>query len=299
MDLHPTVPIFPIMIFLSFVAMLLPWAWIKRDNTGILFLSLWIAIACLNQFVNSVIYPPSRVIVGISVAIPASALCMARRLYHICSMKAFLLTPTQKRRALIEDLCICLGIPILQMAIGHRFNILEDIGCYPAAYNVWLTYVLCDSWTVIIGIVSAIYSVARNGKEIDKFIEDKVDRKHYDRLIILSSFVIIFDAPFTVVIMIVNLTTMPLYPYIGWEDTHFNYSRVDEIPAAVWRSDAAFNAKMEMARWILVLLAILFYGLFGFSTEAMNVYKKGFWTVSGFLGIKNRPSSIPQEILPQ
>ncbi|TDL13323.1 fungal pheromone STE3G-protein-coupled receptor, partial [Rickenella mellea] len=68
-------------------------------NTGIILYSLWVSIACLNQFINSVIWHnnalnsapvwcdiSTRLIVGISVAIPASSLCIVRRLYHICSM---------------------------------------------------------------------------------------------------------------------------------------------------------------------------------------------------------------------
>ncbi|TDL15312.1 fungal pheromone STE3G-protein-coupled receptor [Rickenella mellea] len=304
------------MIFLSFVASLLPWAWIKRDNVGILFISLWLAIACLNQFVNSIIWHgntrnfapvwcdiSSRLIIGVAVAIPASAMCMVRRLYHICSMKAFLLTPMQKRRAVMEDLGICLGIPFLQMAIRHRYDLIEDIGCYPATYNVWLAYVLSASWPVIIGFVTAVYSVltiralARNGKEIDKFFEDKAQRKHYSRLVILALCEITFATPFALVVMIFNLTTLPVYPYISWEDTHFNYSRVVEIPAAAWRSFLGLNAGLEMCRWILVICAIIFYGIFGFSGEAIHVYKTGFWTVVGLLGIK-RPTA-PREDLPQ
>ncbi|TDL16851.1 STE3-like pheromone receptor [Rickenella mellea] len=323
MNIHPTYPIFPIMIFLSFVASLLPWLWIKRDNIGILFLSLWLAIACLNQFVNSVIWHgntrnfapvwcdiSTRLMIGITVAIPGSSLCMTRRLYHIFSMRAFLLTPIQKRRALTEDLCICLGIPFLQMAIqytveGNRYNILEDIGCYPATYNVWPAYVLYYCWPVIIGLLIAVYSAltiraaSKQGNEIEKFLEDKTQRQHYHRLIILAVFNIFAAAPFASIIMILDLTTFPMIPYIGWEDTHLYYSRVYEFPAVVWRSDSAWNAVMEMCRWILVLCAIFFYGVFGFSGEAINAYKKAFWKVAGLVGVKMGRSSMPQEHLPQ
>ncbi|TDL17042.1 fungal pheromone STE3G-protein-coupled receptor [Rickenella mellea] len=324
MDLHPTYPIFPLMIFLSLVASLLPLLWIKRDNIGVLFLSLWLAIACLNQFVNSVIWYgntrnfipvwcdiSSRLIVGITVAIPASALCMARRLYHICSMKAFHLTPIQANTStLIEDMSICLGTPFLQMAIqyiveGEKYAIMEDIGCYPLYDGVWPSFVLAFSWPVAIGSTSAVYSVltiralAKHGKEIDKFIEDKAQRKHYRRLIILALCVIIFETPFSVVVMILDLTIAPVHSYISWKDTHSNYSIVLEVPAVIWRSNHMFNVKSEMCRWILVLLAIIFYGIFGFSVEAINVYKRTFRSVVGLVGIKIPASTVHQEHLSQ
>ncbi|TDL17044.1 fungal pheromone STE3G-protein-coupled receptor [Rickenella mellea] len=328
MDLQPSYPIFSIMIFLSFVASLLPWAWIRRDNTGILFISLWLAIACLNQFVNSVIWYgntrnflpvwcdiSSRLIVGIAVAIPGSIMCMVRRLYQVCSMKSFLLTP--KEATLIEDLSICLGIPILQMVLDvirillntpeiikvHRYDIIEDIGCYPAPINAWLAYMLSYSWPVILGFVTAVYSVltiraiGRNGKEIDKFFEHKAQRKHYIRLVILALCEITFATPFAVVVLILDLTAFPVHRYISLENTHSHYSRVNQVPAAFWRSDPLLHAVMEMCRWILVLCAITFYGVFGFSAEAINVYKKGFWTVVGLVGIRKR--TMRRENIPQ
>ncbi|TDL17045.1 fungal pheromone STE3G-protein-coupled receptor [Rickenella mellea] len=321
MDLHPTYPIFPIIIFLSFVATLLPLAWIKRDNTGLLLLVLWLAIACLNQFINSVIWHgntrnfvpvwcdiSSRLIVGISVGIPCSALCMTRRLYHVCSMKALLLTTIQKRRALVEDMCICVGIPFLQVVIhyvvgGHRYAILEDIGCYPATYNSWLAYVLAYSWPVIIGFLNGIYSVLtiraiiRSGKEIDKCFEEKDEKKHYCRRIAFALGMIIFDGPFAVVSMTFDLTTMPLYPYNGWKETHVNYSHVVNVPAAVWRLNPTWNAALEMARWILILDTMVYYGIFGTSREAINAYKKAFWTVIRVLGLKFRSSATFQDNL--
>lgn len=41
---------------------------------------------------------------------------------------------------------------------GHRFNIFEDIGCYPFSYNTPLTFVLLDGPPTVISIVSGLYS---------------------------------------------------------------------------------------------------------------------------------------------
>lgn len=40
---------------------------------------------------------------------------------------------------------------------GHRFNILEDVGCYPAIINTWLAYLLVGTWPIVIGLISAVY----------------------------------------------------------------------------------------------------------------------------------------------
>lgn len=53
--------------------------------------------------------------IGLNVAIPACSLCINRRLYKISTAKAVMVTRSEKRRAVIVDLLIGLGIPLLQM----------------------------------------------------------------------------------------------------------------------------------------------------------------------------------------
>lgn len=86
----------------------------------------------------------------------------------------------QKRRAIMVDLAICVGIPVLLMILrasisnltsddpltfvaeyipqGHRFDVWEEIGCYPENYNTWVNLLLMELPPVLIGCVSAVYS---------------------------------------------------------------------------------------------------------------------------------------------
>jgi pheromone a factor receptor len=97
------------------------------------------------------------------VALPTASLCINRRLYHIANpTSATTKTRSEKRRGVIVDLSICLGIPVLQMILqyvveGHRFTIFEDIGCFPDTYNTYLAYPLVWAWPLTIGVVSAVY----------------------------------------------------------------------------------------------------------------------------------------------
>lgn len=57
-----------------------------------------------------------RIQAALNVAIPACSLCINRRLYKIVTnVKTVEDTRSEKRRAVIIDLLIGLGIPILQM----------------------------------------------------------------------------------------------------------------------------------------------------------------------------------------
>ena len=40
---------------------------------------------------------------------------------------------------------------------GHRFDIFEDVGCYPALVNSIPTYFLFNIWPIIFGLISASY----------------------------------------------------------------------------------------------------------------------------------------------
>lgn len=40
---------------------------------------------------------------------------------------------------------------------GHRYDIFEDIGCFPALVNSLPTYFLSGIWPIPIGLISAVY----------------------------------------------------------------------------------------------------------------------------------------------
>lgn len=79
------------------------------------------------------------------------------------------------------DLAIAVGMPVLIMTLrehntsrlfllfihisdyvvqGHRFDILEDVGCYPVIYNTLPAYFLYFMWNPIFGCISFTFSGA-------------------------------------------------------------------------------------------------------------------------------------------
>jgi pheromone a factor receptor len=111
---------------------------------------IWTGLGCLLQGINSVIWnknttnrapvycdickfvnalslehsftlgrsAATRILLALNVAIPACSLCINRRLYKIATMKV-MTTYSEKRRAVIHDLLIGVGLPILQIAAGE------------------------------------------------------------------------------------------------------------------------------------------------------------------------------------
>jgi pheromone a factor receptor len=120
---------------------------IQAWNTGTCLYMMWTGLSCLIQFINSIVWRSSvinyapvwcdicrdfpyvliaktqdyflaaRFMVGASVAIPACSLCINRRLYHIASVSSVTKTKAQKRRDIMTDLAIGVGIPVLEMIL--------------------------------------------------------------------------------------------------------------------------------------------------------------------------------------
>jgi pheromone a factor receptor len=63
------------------------------------------------------------------------------------------------------------------------------------------------------------------------------------------------------------------------------FSRVDQIPAMLWRSRPVLASSLELTRWLAVVCAIIFCAFFGFADEAKKNYRSIFQTVAKTFGI--------------
>nr|AWT57979.1 Pheromone receptor [Lentinula edodes]AWT57981.1 Pheromone receptor [Lentinula edodes] len=293
----PTFPLFPTFAFLGFVLCLIPLSWhLQAWNSGTCAFMIWVGCLCLVEFINSLIWSDnainsvpiwcdisSQIIAGAGVGIPASILCISRRLYRIISTQTVSITRDDKRRAIYQDIAIVVDI-IVQ---PHRFNILEVYGCSPATYNTLPAYFLFYMWPVLIGLASFIYSSLTLRTFYIRRIQfnhilasnSAINPSRYLRLMLLALIDILCTIPIGIYIIYIDLKGVPLAPWISWDDTHFDFGRVVLIPAVVWRADPATTAGLQINRWLPVICAFIFFALFGFAEEAMKNYRRAFWKI--------------------
>ncbi|TDL21430.1 fungal pheromone STE3G-protein-coupled receptor [Rickenella mellea] len=170
----PSYPVFTLLVFISFWVTLLPLTWLTycQRNATILVYIFWLALSCLNHFINSVIWHDSllniapvwcdissRLYVGASLGIPVSIMCMVHRIYLILTHKWI---RVNTRKAMYEDLGLGIGLPILQMIVQcsvaeARFAIYEGLGCFNTTSRQWPAYFVVQSWQTAIAIASSIY----------------------------------------------------------------------------------------------------------------------------------------------
>ncbi|KDQ50574.1 hypothetical protein JAAARDRAFT_141773 [Jaapia argillacea MUCL 33604] len=303
--------LFSALSFISLSFVTVPFYWhLEAWNTGTCLYMGWTAIQLLNLFINSVVFNghaenvapvwcdiSSRIFVGASVAIPAASLCINRRLYHIASIKTVTKTKAEKRRDIMIDLMIGLGIPLLQMCLqyivqGHRFNIFEDVGCYPFTWNVTPAYPLTFCWPLAISVVSASYCIrtlrcfAKRRREFNEILSSNrnLTQSRYFRLMCLSGVELVFGIPLSSYSIYLNITGSPIHRWVSWENTHWGFSRVDQFPSILWHNEPTLAASLELSRWLTIFCACIFFAFFGFADEARKHYRLAFTSVAKRVG---------------
>ncbi|TBU56138.1 STE3-domain-containing protein [Dichomitus squalens] len=319
MHADPTYPLLPVFAFLGFVIVLIPLPWhLQAWNAGTCVYMIWTSLACLVQFVNSILWKDTvlnlapvwcdistKFIIGAGVGIPASTLCINRRLYKITSVRTVSVTPDEKRRALIVDLCISIGLPVLVMILhyvvqGHRFNILQGVGCLPEIYNTPPAYPLVFMWPPLIGCVSFVYAFLtllgflKHRIQFSEVVSSNnagMTISRYFRLMLLCLSEMVCTIPIGVYSIYINTAGVTLSPWISWANTHADFSRVLMIPAVIWRQNRSFLISVVMGQWVYIFAAFLFFALFGFADEAKRHYAMVFWWVMRWFGIHPKPKS--------
>ncbi|KAI9571964.1 putative fungal pheromone GPCR, STE3-type [Boletus coccyginus] len=324
-NVNPTYPLFSVFAFFSFFLILIPLPLhIQAWNVGTCAYIVWVSVACLLEFINSVIWRnntlnlapvwcdiSSKILLGAGVGIPAAGLCISRRLYVISSIKTAVKTRQDRCRAAVLDSCTAFGIPMLIMALhyvvqGHRFDILEDVGCYPSIYNTLLAYFLVFMWPSLLGCISFVFSAFtlhafyKRRLEFSQLLStySSLSMTRYIRLMMLALSEMLFTVPISIYSIYIANKGVQIQPWISWADTHYNFSYVGQIPAVVWMSDPNYRLSVELTRWLFPASGFVFFFLFGLGSEARKSYRAAFLHVAKLIGYKRAsemPAYMPQK----
>ncbi|KAJ7246160.1 pheromone A receptor-domain-containing protein [Mycena haematopus] len=286
--------VFSMFAFIGFLCSTIPLPWhLEAWNTGTCLYMIWTALACLVFFVDSLVWSgnvldsgaglvrlSTHFLNGFNLAIPACSLCINRRLYQIASVRTVTKTKAEKRRAILVDLAIGLGLPVLQIPLqyivqGHRYNIFEDIGCLGETYETPVAIALFHLPPILVGCVSAIYALlsirafSRSRAQFKELLSASANANlnlnRYLRLMLLAGTDL--SSPSR------SASGSWYRAWISWADTHSNFSRVVQVPGVYWRANVNTVASLETTRWVTVACALLFFAYFGFADEAVKNYR--------------------------
>ena len=82
--------------------------------------------------------------------------------------------------------------------------------------------------------------------------------------------------PLALFSIVLNATAAPVVPWVSWEETHYDFDRVGEIPAVIWRSSHPLVVGYTLTKWSSVICAFIFFIFFGFAAEARKHYSSAF-----------------------
>ncbi|KZV83947.1 putative fungal pheromoneG-protein-coupled receptor [Exidia glandulosa HHB12029] len=299
---------------ISIFLVIVPSPWhVAAWNSATCYLMLWTTIGCIIHLVNSIVWHHSlenpapiycdistKITMGLSMAIPLSSLCINRRLHNIATMSSVAVTKAQKRRDVIIDTLIAFVIPLIFMAVhytmqGHRYDIIENYGCWPATYPTAPAYVLVIAPPVVVCSISLVYATLslrafiRRRTEFNQLLKSSstgLNSGRYFRLMALASSEVLIGLPTSLYFLITDLKTIGVKPWISWEDTHYNFGFINYYPAYYFKFNRATQVALELNRWTFPFIAFIFFAFFGIGEEARKNYRRAFYTVLKPFGVQ-------------
>ncbi|KAF8207456.1 pheromone A receptor-domain-containing protein [Mycena galopus ATCC 62051] len=271
----------------------LPWHWRSR-NVATLSIIAWLFVLNLSYAINAVIWAGNvdivlpvwcdivtKIKIGATFALPSSCLCLALQLHAIASS---LKTPTRGRKGVAVDITLCYGLPVLIMALhyivqGHRFDIVEDLGCRPAIYISVLSLLLVDLPPAVASFLALVYC----GLALFHFFRRRIaftrlmnstksglTTSRYTRLMAMTTVLGTWNA----VIIGIGLwaTYSPGFrPWTSWSDIHFGFSRIQPYLLSDFPNALLL---ITYLLWAAVpISSFFFFAFFSFGDDAMKEYK--------------------------
>ncbi|EMD35180.1 STE3-like pheromone receptor B mating type [Gelatoporia subvermispora B] len=276
----------------------LPSHWRAR-NVATLAIIAWLFTLNVIYGVNSIVwrnrvlnYAPvwcditTKIIIGSSSALPACTLCVCKHLELVASTRVVRLTFVDKRRRMIFETVMCFGVPAVLMALhyvvqGHRFDIVEEVGCEPATYYsvpaifvVWFVPLLFAVITMGYAAV-AFYHFFQKRLSFAKHLansDSSLSTNRYLRLMAMAVTEMIWGTSLTTVTLVGNLAN-GLRVWDNWADVHSDFSRVGMFPTVLLTS--TYHSQLMLVWWAIPVSAYLFFLFFGFGSEPMQDYRRG------------------------
>lgn len=150
-------------------------------------------------------------------------------------------------------------------------------------------------WPCLLSVIAIVYGMLslrafiKRRNIVEEFLNSNasgLSADRYMRLMCFSSVELVVAFPLTLFELLTNIITIPIFPWISWEDTHFNFDRFDQYPAILIEQDALTTIHLGIPLWIVPILAYIFFIFFGLGREQINQYKRWFYTVLKPFGVK-------------
>jgi len=166
---------------------------------------------------------------------------------------------------------------------GHRYDIIENIGCQaavyisiPAVFLIWFPQLLFSVITLIYAAL-ALHNFIRRRLTFSAHLQNShsaLTTNRYLRLIAMALTEMSWGTTLTAY-NLWNNVSVGLRPWTNWDDVHSNFSRVHVFPALFIPKE--YLRVMMLFWWSIPASSFIFFAFFGFGEEAVKEYTK-IWT---------------------
>ncbi|KAH6890866.1 pheromone receptor [Coprinopsis sp. MPI-PUGE-AT-0042] len=296
---YPELPVFAILSAIL-VLVPLPSQWRAR-NVATLALIVWLFVANVVYAINTLVWAgnaqdrspvycdiATKLALGASYAIPLITLCICKHLELVSSSRKSLYNQADRRRRMLYEIVMCIGVPLLLMALhfivqDHRYDIFEDFGCQaavyvsvPAIFLVWFPSLLFALVSFILAGVALHHFVRRRLVFPSHLLHSNsgLTSNQYLRLIGMAFTIIFWNTTITSYNLYSNVST-GLRPW-SWATVHADPSRVDTFSAET--IPAYYRRALLLSSWAIPASSIIFFLFFAFGEDSMKHYQHvGAW----------------------
>ncbi|KAJ7150757.1 pheromone A receptor-domain-containing protein [Mycena filopes] len=271
----------------------LPHHW-RVKNLATISIIVWLSAYNITYGVNAIIWAGNadvripvwcdivtKLKIGADVGLPGSCLCMAKRLNRITY--GLEMSPRGWRHRTL-DVLLCWGLPVLIMVLhtivqGHRFDIIEDIGCIPAVYVSWPAIFILDISAFVPAILALVYCAQALFRlyrrqmvlrTMLKRAEPSLSPSRYVRLMIMA---FVLGAWNTVLLSISTSGEYSdgLLPWTTWADVHFQFSFIGQFDDSDFTAESLL--RIYILWWAVPISGLSFFLFFGIGADAMKDYR--------------------------
>ncbi|KAJ7606405.1 GPCR fungal pheromone mating factor, partial [Roridomyces roridus] len=226
----------------------------------------------------------TKIILGAKTGVTGYSLCLSMQLYRIshCAVRP------RGWRDRVTEFALCWGFAFMIMALhyvvqGHRFDIIQDLGCWPMIYVSWPSIFILTVPQLSAAILALIYStrafveICRRRWTFRTVLAQcntgtgrLLTPGEYFRLLLM----VIFLASYNVVLITVSATedyARGLEPYTNWTDVHSGFSFIRQYTG---EDLDPVDLRYIYAVWLVVAVTgMLFFVIFGIRAEANREYR--------------------------
>ncbi|KAJ7018715.1 pheromone A receptor-domain-containing protein [Mycena alexandri] len=273
----------------------LPWHW-RAGTVPTISIAVWLFIDNFINGVNGILWDgnfeikalvwcdiSTKLFMGSNISLPASILSLCIHLERVSSVRQVRTSPSEKRRRQIFDCVLCLGVPLIYMALhyvvqGHRFDIVQEFGCRPATYVsvaalliLWLPLFLLNAASLVLSAMALHHFwVRRITFERHLATNSALTPSRYFRLMSLALFQMFWGLAVTLANMLFTFRA-GFRPYTSWADVHSNFSRVAAFPTFIISvQDTRYTYALW---WTIPISSVAYFMFFAFGQDAMKEYR--------------------------